>query len=313
MTMIDLAAYEQRWVSQAGRLAKKSYSALSMTEPQMMTLISEIAENMRSYADSWENNVTQLEQAGVYRKMAELVRPSEMYLDIGCGSGDLIAAVGFPNSLGVDINHYLLANAEQRLRQRGIDANAFALSFLLWSPGRGIVVVPSDGDKFGLLERGKVNFLQDDLRVTKPNRSLAVTRKHIKELGIPDYVTYTLVGGTSHTAGEVYVADDLRKLSFKFLTLEAVQTASELLPHGGYYIQAMRYVKHPRLIDDIRQDFSQTFRDIFLVEEMVSFDLPEERVDKRFHLYADGTTSDTIRKPELGRNMSLIIVKARRK
>src|SRR3989338_225830 len=137
---------------------------------------------MRSYAYSWANNVTQLKKAGVYQKIAQFVNPKEMYLDIGCGSGDLIEAVNFPNAPGVDINHYSLANAEMHFLQCGLDVNTFARSFLKWMPNRGIVIVPSDGNAYKLLERGKANFLQDDLRVIRPNRSLAVTKRHLKEM-----------------------------------------------------------------------------------------------------------------------------------
>ncbi len=313
IVMIDIVAYEQRWALQARGLAKKSQAAFGLDEENMRALVGEIEENMRSYADSWQSNATQLKQSGVYRKIAQFVKPSEMYLDIGCGSGDLVEAVNFPNALGVDINHYSLATAEMRFRQHGLDVNAFALSFLKWVPGKGIVIVPGDGDSYELLQRGKANFLQDDLRVIKPNRSLAVTRRHMKEVGRPDYVTYTLVGGSSHTAGELYVRDDERKLSSKALVFEAVQTASELLPRGGHYVQVLRYVKHPRLADDIRNDFACTFGDIFAVEEIESFDLPEERLDNRFHLYASDIGSDTLKDPRIGKNVALVVVKARRK
>lgn len=310
--MIDLNRYENDWLARAGKLSKDSSHAIHMEPDEMREAIHEISDNMRNYAETWQRNAEHLRNAGVYKRVAEFVKPTDCYLDIGCGTGDIIGAVNFPNSLGVDINHYSLAKAEQYLSSMGMPVNSFAHSILKWINGTGTVVIPTDNYAYKVLERGKINLLQDDLRVIKPQRSLDLARRHIKEIGRPDCATFMMPGGSGHTAGEVYSSEQHRHNVLLALIFEAIETASQLLPRGGHYVEALRFIKQPGPTHFV-EDFERNFGSLFAIEHTEVFDMPEELTGYNFYLFsADGmklSSKDAASK----KDVAMSVIKARRK
>ncbi len=310
--MIDLNRYESDWLARVGKLRKDSFHAAHFTEAEMGEAVRGISDNMRNYAGTWRRNAGHLRNTGVYKRVAEFVTPADCYLDICCGTGDLIDAVNFPNSLGVDINHYSLAMAEQYLLSTGVPVNLFARSTLKWINDKGAVVMPVDNDAQDILERGKVNLLQDDLRVIKPRRSLDLARRHIKEIGRPDYVTFMLPGGSSHTVGEVHTSNRHQHNVLLALIYEAAETASQLLPHGGHYVEALRFVKQPGSMN-FAEDFERHFSDLFVVERAEVLDMPEETTDYNFYLWSADGMELSSKGNAAKKNVVMSVIKARRK
>lgn len=309
--MVDLKGYESRWLSQAGRLSRKA-RALNASDAECYQLITEISDNMKRYASLWHGNAQRLRAAGTYKTIAEHIAPSDSYLDIGCGTGELIEAVKFPNALGIDINHYCLQTAEKYLESEGVKTNSFASSILKWYDKIGIAVVPVDENKARILERGKANLLQDDIRVFSPRRSLEIARRHIKEIGKPDYVSFTLVGGGMHAAGELCVPLSERGMMQYAMTEQMRQTASEILPRGGHFVEAHRYTKVPGVLDTVRDEFESMFGDVFEIEEMSVHDLPVEDAGS-IYLFVAGKQQTTTHNSDLGSNVCMIVTKSRRK
>ncbi len=311
--MIDLGEYEKRWFACAKKLSKDSFSVTHFSSDEAFEGISEIMGNMRTYADDWNRNATHLKKSGVYRRVAEFIKPNDCYLDICCGSGELLAEVNFPNALGIDINHYSLAKAEQYLLSLGKPVNSYASSIIKWVKGMGAVVTPIDSDAWKLLERGKINLLQDDVRATKKRRSLELARRHIKEIGRPDCVSFMLPGGSCHMAGEIYYSERGRHDIGIASLYEIAEIASQMLPSGGHYVEALRFVKQPGFEKGLRSDFERMYGDVFEVERMEFIDMPEELTDFQFYLVAAGRPELSSKNSALGKNVILSVMSARRR
>ncbi|MFH0890015.1 MAG: hypothetical protein V1836_02630 [Candidatus Aenigmatarchaeota archaeon] len=311
--MIDLAEYEKRWLARANKLSKDSFHVTHFDKSTMHGAIAEISDNMRAYADDWNRNAVHLRAAGVYKRVAEFIKPTECYLDVCCGSGELLAEVNFDNSLGIDINHYSLAKAEQYLLSMNKPVNSYASSIVKWVEGKGAVVTPIDNDSWKLLERGKFNLLQDDVRTAKKQRSLELTRRHIKEIGRPDCISFMLPGGSCHMAGEIYYSErGIHDIGVASL-YEIAEIASQLLPRNGHYVEALRFVRQPGMEKGLRSDFERMYGGIFAIERMEFLEMPEELTDYQFYLVAAGNPQLNTKNSAVGKSVVLSIMSARRR
>ncbi len=308
--MIQTEQCEKDWLAQAGDLSRRSFHAQRMSEAVMREGISEIYGNMKDYARTWRKNADCLRNAGVYKRISELVQPVGCYLDVGCGTGELLTAVNFPNSIGIDINHYSLAKAEQHLSSLGIPVNSFAHSVLEWVDDTGMVVVPIASRAGKIFERGKINLLQDDMRSTKRRRSLDITRSRLKEIGNPDFITFMLPGGGGHTTGEVYISEQREHNLYLKLANEFVETSAKLLPRGGYYLEALRLATD--IGKGVREEFEKAFGNIFAIEHAEVFDISEEATDYNF--YPSPSAGRLSSKDSASENHTYMsVIKARRK
>ncbi len=133
---------------------------------------------------------------GVVRQVMEAVqlRPSEVVLEVGCGSGVLARWLARYTAhanriIGVDVNRYLLREAAALAVQEGLtdvitlrEGNAEALPF----PDNSVDVAVS----FTVLEEGNADrMLAEMLRVTKPGGRVAVL---VRAMDVPWVVNVSL-------------------------------------------------------------------------------------------------------------------------
>ncbi len=150
---------------------------------------------MRSYATSWLQNVQSHQEAELYKQMAQHMRHEGVWVDLGCGTGHLIAASDHDKVIGVDINGYQLQLAEATLRAAGRAVQRFGGSYISFAEEReGFIVKPDP-----VLEEVDLNgtiLLCDDM-TTMHNTIRVLYNQGVKA----DTVSFTLFGGNATYEG----------------------------------------------------------------------------------------------------------------
>lgn len=165
-------------------------------------IIGDLEESMREYAQNWSVVAAKHEASGLYRKIANFALASSqsrgVYVDIGCGAGNLLCAMPQQSKLiGIDINPYLLQIAEQNLRKAGRKVERHSKVRMGFLPYAGLVVRPEP--ILQELDLEKVQLISDD------NRDFGNTIRTLYNKGIrADAAFFTLAGGHSvQRSGEI--------------------------------------------------------------------------------------------------------------
>jgi len=209
-------------------------------------LIRYMDSGMKSYAESWDA-LTQLHtEEGTYRRIIDGfdIAPG-VHVDLGCGSGGLLAELPFDSWVGVDINHYCLQAAEQRLNARGKNTKRFSRSHISFDPETGFVLKPQPHIFEHDFSEGLL--LLDD--AANPGNLLRLLYNN----GIrADSVTLTLNGGVQYYQG-IQFLDVMRKNSLHVKNVpsmkgpDIVEEAFRIVPKicrkGGRLLLAIRQVQ----------------------------------------------------------------------
>ncbi len=232
-----------------------------------------IKSNIKAYADEWEANANFLENNGIYRQIADFAdfRNGEWWLDLGCGSGNLISEVCKrveTTPIGIDINTYLLKMAKESLIEEGLDVNYNVSYGIVEDPRLGFKLVPKEREEFQI-EEGKPNIILDDMRFP-----YIVTRHFPKHK--PDKIVYTLPGGYTS-----FLYEFLQKLTHDsysiFLVMNKViaSNACRFLCEGKEFITAVRTSIPENAIDNNTLGFPDTKPYLEATDEAY-LDYPEE-------------------------------------
>ena len=215
--------------------------------PRMSTvwpddLIRELDHCLRSYIQSWTTASDAHTQSLLYQKILEVAGiTDEFVLDIGCGTGGLLAELPTPG-IGVDINYYALQTAQQRLEARGRKVERYSRAQISFHPEQGFVLRPNPY----LIEPDPQStvLLIDDIRTLQNAKRLVYNTGRQA-----DVLTFTLWGGYSGYQGIEFIqkmaeAAEARKPVHEenpFWLHEAIlREAPKLCKKGGRVIFADR-------------------------------------------------------------------------
>jgi SAM-dependent methyltransferase len=146
-------------------------------------------ESMRDYSEDWVKISQRHIETGLYKRILDFFQPDEgLLVDLGCGTGSLLAELPFDSVLGVDINHYCLQMAEEQLAKRGKPVYRFSRSYISFDPEKGFILKPHP--LMEELDLSRTNLIIDDIS------QLDNTVRVLYNQGIKaDMVTYMLHGG----------------------------------------------------------------------------------------------------------------------
>ena len=149
-------------------------------------------ESMRGYASKWATLSAQHAENDIYQKCVDFFQPGEgLLVDLGCGSGQFLAAANTRSAIGVDINHYCLQAAETLLAGRG-PVTRHSRSYISFDPERGFILKPYPVMNVKL---DGTTLLLDDIQTL--HNTMGVLYNQGRKA---DMVSFTLSGGYTNNS-----------------------------------------------------------------------------------------------------------------
>lgn len=158
--------------------------------PEASMLVAErashVEELLRVYAEQWSKSATNHRQDGFYQRLARAINPPKgLIIDLGSGTGDFLLALNRTDTLGIEINPYLLDVAEALYQSQRVPCTRVQNVSMRYSAG-GLHLSPGRVD---LPVQGSL-FLGDDITSLNVTKSL-LDRAEVRATA----VTYVLPGG----------------------------------------------------------------------------------------------------------------------
>ena len=125
---------------------------------------------MWDYANYWSEITDRHKKRGTYRKMHEFMGPATgLHLDIGTGAGGFLEDLETDSVLAIDLNHYLLREAEKRLQTKGKKVRRLSASYIAFDPRYGFVIKPCPIKN---LDLSITNLVVDDAATLENTRTV---------------------------------------------------------------------------------------------------------------------------------------------